>query len=226
MKNQNEKAFSLIEIMVTVTLLAVIIVGLVAAFNTTQRAMAYGINQSDALASGRVAGDMLSRELEQMTVAPRTNGFNFGVTNLLTNTWPLNATDTRTNAWDAVLFWEGDAKGGRLLGYSPGGVDANGVHSLWHKDGTNMNQILDGVVSFTVRGLDRNGTPLTNGVLTNSLPVAVQVELAVLETRTLAQYQALSNNPAVAGQFLTNQAGHLHVFRQRIIIPTTESSGL
>src|SRR5258706_1220113 len=62
-------AFSLIEILVTVTLLTVIILGLLAMFNQTQRAFRQGTTQTDVLESGRSAMDLIRRELEQMTPA-------------------------------------------------------------------------------------------------------------------------------------------------------------
>jgi hypothetical protein len=60
-------AFSLIEIMVVVALLSVIVLGLMAMFTQTQRAFRTGMAQTDVLESGRMATDLLARELEQIT---------------------------------------------------------------------------------------------------------------------------------------------------------------
>ena len=60
-------AFSLVEILVTVTLLSFIILGLFAVFNQTQRAFMTGMAQTDVLEASRAATDMLARDLEQMT---------------------------------------------------------------------------------------------------------------------------------------------------------------
>jgi type II secretory pathway pseudopilin PulG len=62
-------AFSLIEIMVAVTLMSVIILGLMAMFSQTQKAFRLGMNQTDVLESGRVATDLIVREIEQITPA-------------------------------------------------------------------------------------------------------------------------------------------------------------
>ena len=59
------RGFSLIEILITVALLSVIILGLVAMFNQVRRAFTSSITQVDMLESGRAAMDMLTRELEQ-----------------------------------------------------------------------------------------------------------------------------------------------------------------
>jgi prepilin-type N-terminal cleavage/methylation domain-containing protein len=68
-------AFSLVELMVVMALLSVIILGLVAMFTQTQRAFRTGMAQTDILASGRMATDMLARELQEITPSylSRTN---------------------------------------------------------------------------------------------------------------------------------------------------------
>lgn len=70
------RAFSLIEILVVVALLSVIIIGLMAMFSQVQKAFRTGLTQTDVLEAGRVAGDMLGRELEQITPANQS-GPNF-----------------------------------------------------------------------------------------------------------------------------------------------------
>jgi len=65
-------AFSLIEILVVIGLLSVIILGLLAMFNQTQRAFRTGMTQVDVLASGRAAAEMIARELSQITPANYT----------------------------------------------------------------------------------------------------------------------------------------------------------
>src|SRR5450631_107530 len=62
-------AFTLVEIMVTVALLAVIILGLVAMFNQTRRAFTSSLTQVDVLESGRAAADLVGREMEQMAAS-------------------------------------------------------------------------------------------------------------------------------------------------------------
>jgi hypothetical protein len=61
------RAFSFVEIMVVVALLSVIILGLMTMFNQTQRAFRLGMSQTDILESGRMASEMIGRELEQIT---------------------------------------------------------------------------------------------------------------------------------------------------------------
>lgn len=62
-------AFSLVEILIVTGMLSVIILGLVAMFGQTQRAFRLGMTQVDVLEGGRMATELMHRELEQMTPA-------------------------------------------------------------------------------------------------------------------------------------------------------------
>ena len=73
-------AFSLIEILVVVALLSIIVLGLLAMFSQTQKAFRAGLTQTDVLASGRLASEMLNRELQQITPAYQV-GTNFDAPN-------------------------------------------------------------------------------------------------------------------------------------------------
>jgi len=71
-------AFSLIEILVTITLLSFIVIGLLIMFNQTQRAFKAGMMQTDVLENGRATIDMIVRDLELLTPSHGPN-------------WPPNA---------------------------------------------------------------------------------------------------------------------------------------
>ncbi len=62
-------AFTLVEILVTVALLAFIILGLFAMFNQVQRAFRSSMNQLDQLEAGRAVTEMLPRDFEQTVPA-------------------------------------------------------------------------------------------------------------------------------------------------------------
>jgi type II secretory pathway pseudopilin PulG len=104
---RREGAFSLIEIMVVVALLSVIILGLMAMFTQTQRAFRLGMSQTDVLESGRVATDLLVRELEQVTPAYRSNIVNFYADVVASGTQPLppvSGNFSRTNVMQDLFF--------------------------------------------------------------------------------------------------------------------------
>ena len=70
-------AFSLVEILVTITLMSFIVLGLMAMFNQTQRAFQSSMAQTDVLESGRAVMDLLARELEQISPSNLSTGINF-----------------------------------------------------------------------------------------------------------------------------------------------------
>ncbi len=109
----------------------------------------------------------------------------------------------------------------------------------------NYSHLLDGVINFQVRAFDAGGglilTNRTNistnaqppsiAFYSNALPASVEIELATLEDRTLQRVESLGvpgqmPSPAVLiqWQYLTNSAGKVHVFRQRVAIPNVDPS--
>lgn len=72
-------AFTLIEIMVVVVLLSLIILGLLAMFDQTEKAFRAGTAQTDQLEGGRMFSDLLVRDLEQTFPTGQSNAVNFWV---------------------------------------------------------------------------------------------------------------------------------------------------
>ncbi len=100
-------AFSLIEMMITVALLGVIIVGLVGMFVETQRAFRGGMAQSDVLEAGRATTDLMTRELEETSAANLAGPFNFYAINAPAAVQAISvdpAAPSRTNALGEVFF--------------------------------------------------------------------------------------------------------------------------
>jgi hypothetical protein len=60
-------AFSLVEVLLVVTLLSLIVLVLMTVFNSTQSAFRAGVTQTDVLEGGRVAMDMIVSDLKVMT---------------------------------------------------------------------------------------------------------------------------------------------------------------
>lgn len=60
-------AFTLIELMIAIGLLSLIVLGLLAVFNQTQKAFRTGMTQTDILESGRAAMDLMAREVQELT---------------------------------------------------------------------------------------------------------------------------------------------------------------
>jgi type II secretory pathway pseudopilin PulG len=111
-------------------------------------------------------------------------------------------------------------------------------------------RLLDGVVGFQVRAFDANGGLLltnrmnigTNALqllpllpnsiafYSNALPASVEIELATIEDRTLQRAESRPFDlPALPPgdsrtKYLQDQAGKVHVFRQRVAIPNVDPS--
>jgi prepilin-type N-terminal cleavage/methylation domain-containing protein len=111
--------------------------------------------------------------------------------------------------------------------------------------------LMDGVAGLTVRAYDVNGG-LMNGkvvfsggrlttnwnvyylpavlgqtgfyMFSNTLPASVEIEMAVLEDRTLQRAASLSGSYQAQTNYLAQQAGKVHIFRQRVSIPNVDSA--
>jgi prepilin-type N-terminal cleavage/methylation domain-containing protein len=77
-----DNAFSLVEVLVVVSLLSLIVLALMAVFNSTQRAFRAGITQTDVLEGGRATMDLITSDLRAMSPSA-------GVSNSAINT-PVN----------------------------------------------------------------------------------------------------------------------------------------
>ena len=69
-----ERALTLLEMMVAMSLLLIIVLGLYAMFDQTQRAFRSGLTQTDVLESQRAAMDIMARDLEQSRPLPAAAG--------------------------------------------------------------------------------------------------------------------------------------------------------
>ena len=136
----------------------------------------------------------------------------------------------------------------------------NFLGTIYYAHWTNMSHVVDGVVHMTVDAYDANGYQMTNtyqfhGTLqtvnrnicftfpplslgsqvgfafyTNAVPAAVELQLGLLEDRTLQRAESLGisgvapNNNAAQWSYLQNQSGHVQLFRQRVTIPNVDPS--
>jgi hypothetical protein len=127
---------------------------------------------------------------------------------------------------------------------NPAGLFNNFNSQLISGAWTNWSHLMDGVVALTVRPYDPNGFWMTNiydvynGQVTtnqntgfflppawgetgfymysNTVPASVEVELGVLEDAVLRRAEGLSG--AAQTNYLSEHAGQVHLFRQRVLI--------
>ncbi|EEF59224.1 prepilin-type N-terminal cleavage/methylation domain-containing protein [Pedosphaera parvula] len=275
------RAFSLVEMLVVVVLLAVIILGLVAMFDQVRKAFTSSVTQVDRLEGGRMVMDLVTREVEEMAPYHASNVMNFyatydGNTPILVQ--PLtDPKDKGTNVLESFYFlssynhqWTGvgfmvnspEIVTGIPIGalyttnflfptlvtVDPRNTVTNGLNlfttNFPHPFYTNFHRLVDGVVHFRVLAYDARGRLLntnynnntqintnfyvysdsprsdrtTYNFWSNAVPAYLDVELGVLEDRTLQKLRGLTNNPTAANNFLNIHAAQVHLFRQRIAI--------
>lgn len=277
-------AFSLIEVLVAVTLMSVIVLGLLAMFSEVQRAFRTGITQVDIMESGRSGMELVSREIEQTTPTRQTESANFyaawngyALVQALPGKDPAGNNQSRTNVLQDVLFttrenqtWLGvgyrvvfnQSSVGTLCRYVVGSsaLDPAAIASLdSFTFRSSSNRIADGVVHFRVLAYDAVGNLITpydiapriNYVVpfgitdqigvsnqvpanlsyeyhfrSNAVPAYVDIELGILEQKTVEKTRGLVFNPGLSPsdpnqpqiRYLEKQAGRVHVFRQRVPI--------
>jgi hypothetical protein len=109
---------------------------------------------------------------------------------------------------------------------------------------TNWSHLMDGVVDLRVRAFDINGTWMNNiytnvlnfktnstmwgetgfYMFSNTVPASVEVELGVLEDRTLQRAESLSGSYQAQTNYLAQHVGQVHIFRQRAWIRNVDPS--
>ncbi len=292
-------AFTLIEVMVVVTLLSLIVIALMGVFSSTQAAFRASVTQTDILEGGRAAMDLIAGDLRAMTPSG-------GATNLSNSSNPawvladngqipvnffvaVNAAipplvqplvasvsgTPRTNVLEDFFILSRENQTWTGVGYIVvTNTVQNSLYSLYRFSmSTNLSaangpavlftnfingissytnsppwsHLLDGVVDFRVRAYDPNGFWLTNGypsgtsstvkdttlispvygevscyMFSNSLPASVEIEMATLEDRTLQRASIWPNGSIAQSNYLAQQAGKVHVFRQRVAIPNVD----
>ena len=300
--------FSMVELLVTMTLLTLIVFALMAVFSSTQRAFRASVTQTDVLEGSRAAMDMMAMDLRNMVpsdevsnfVSVGNNNYYYGTVNLfVTNNsyaytpliQPLPASIAqRTNLlqyffvigrvntrWTGAGYIVNNASTKPLYPlyryYAETNITASPVTLYWNflnliynAQWTNMSHVMDGVTHLVVRAYDTTGYQMTNtyqfrgsqwatnanvwfspaypggpqslgevgfAFYSNAVPATVELQMGVLEDRTLQRAESLDNGnspgPLSANNppqwlYLQQQSGHVHVFRQRIMIPNLDPS--
>lgn len=244
----SEAGLSLIEIMVSVALLTVIILGLLGMFNQTQKAFRSGMAQVDVLDSARASMEMMTRELEQ-TTASGSFATNLEISTLTTSVRlpTYNITNvlqkyfflTKSNN---LLIGTGYLVTNRTLYRFSSNINLyappESLYGAFTTATTNtgLGRVAEGVVHLRLRAFNKHGEFYRNSTNSpsrpdpsnpseqnfsfrgNDLPSFVELEFGVVEPQVLGQIKSMPVSAAT--QFLENQAGRIHLFRQRIPIRT------
>lgn len=189
----SRSGLTLLEILVSMSILIIIVFGLMATFNQTQKIFRSSLTNVDVLEGGRSAIDMISRDLEQMTAANNANLTNVYLkTNVFGSfNFPISGS-LRSNSLQQIYFlshpadWQG--VGFRVLDTNSPTPDLASVGTLYRfavsqsQDSltnffkvynnvlpvtliTNrsMNRIIDGVIHFSMKFYDSSGVEIMSG---------------------------------------------------------------
>ena len=274
--------FSLVEILVVVSLLSLIVLALMAVFSTTQKAFRAAVTQSDVLEGSRAAVELMTADLRGLT--PSGGGSNGAVNLTVGPTYysysPLlqglpGGTVPRTNQLNYFFLLTRENTRWTGVGYAVNATYPSPLLSLYRyynyisttadprllfNDFTNqvynnqwtnsdMSHLLDGVVHLTLRAYDPKGVVMDTNyptasapmfkayaptppssyetpfyMFSNTVPAAVELELGVLEDRTLARAESLPFQTSAQSNYLAQQSGAVHLFRQRVSIPNVDPS--
>ena len=282
-RSQIKNGFTLVEVLVVVSLLSLIVLALMAVFNSTQSAFRASVTQSDVLEGGRSAMDLISTDLRGMSSSlQRSNGaVNFYAavpSGYLPLVQSLVASgQSRTNVLENFFILSRQNQTWTGTGYVVGTGSVSDINPLYrfsmstnvasadpwwlfyhftndvandiaNNSFTNMSRLMDGVVHLTVRAFDVNGGWMTNQLVfsgnqaatnrntfylqpalgevgfqmfSNTLPASVEIQMGVLEDRTLQRAESIPDLTAQSN-YLAQQSGKVHIFRQRVSIPNVD----
>jgi len=274
-KSKIEDAFTLVEVMVVVVLLSLIVLALMAVFNTTQQAFRASITQTDVLEGGRAAMDLMAEDLRELSPSLQNNAVNFYAANA--SGYPLVQSfltgGQRTNVMENFFILKRNNQTWSGVGYAVYVTPTNlyslyrfsmstnvaassplALYNIFTNDvysgaWTNLSHLMDGVVQLTVRAYDNQGIWMTNGypsptnatvanvqfyppafgeigfcMTNNALPASAEIEMGVLEDRTLRRAESLSGNVTAQSNYLAGAAAQVHLFRQRVAVPNVDPS--
>ncbi len=103
-----QSALTLVEMMVATSLLVVMMLGLTAMFNQTQRAFRSGLKQVDVFEGGRAVADLMARDFESLSDTASRGVFNFYSADFTPNNPPndliqANGNVLRTNHFQFIF---------------------------------------------------------------------------------------------------------------------------
>jgi Prokaryotic N-terminal methylation motif len=143
-----QRGLSLVEILVTVALLVVIILGLTAMFNQTRKAFTIGLGNVDYQDAGRTAMELITRDLEQMvpcnyglptatnagvvTYEPGVNFYLVVSPKFFPVAWPTPTGDTNVFTMDRLYLLNRYSQQWNAIGYTLLPTETtNGVGTLY-----------------------------------------------------------------------------------------------
>ena len=279
-KIENRLAFSLVEVLLVVSLLSLIVLALMNVFNATQTAFRASLTQTDVLEGSRAAMQLITTDLRGMTPSGGASNVvgitTYGPVNFFTvandnNYIPLSQNlpgssvrrvnllnkffvlGRQNNKWIGVGYVVDNTNSSPLyplyrfyretnITTSPVVLFNEFANAINGAQWTNMSHVMDGVVHLVVRAQDTNGVWIDNNytnaqnhlrlgsvygeaqfyMFSNTVPASVELQFGVLEDRPLARAESLPFQSVAQSNYLAQQAGRVHLFRQLVPIPNVD----
>ncbi|MEO7675316.1 MAG: hypothetical protein ABIV39_00955 [Verrucomicrobiota bacterium] len=211
---RGQSALTLVEMMVATTLLVVMMLGLTAMFNQTQRAFRSGLKQVDVFEGGRAVADLMARDFESLGDTASRGKVNFfygdfsfaGYSELV----QPNGTTFRTNRFQYIFGQSQVGSDWIGTGYCFKTNAATGVMTLYRftkqtntpnnlletdfrkasqellrgSSETNVHRVAEGIISLRVRAFNKNGVEIAPGTNFLSFPITNYVN-TVYETNRI-----------------------------------------
>ena len=140
-------AFTLIEVLVAVTLLSLIVVALMAVFNSTQAAFRAGVTQADILEGGRATMDLIAQDLKEMTPSDGVSNVSTGAVNfyvaVASSPGPLvqaltASSRSRTNVLETIFILSRDNQTWTGTGYVVDTLATASINPLYRFSPTDL----------------------------------------------------------------------------------------
>ena len=200
-----KKPFTLVEVLIAMSVLSVFLLGLMQFYSSTETVMSSGVGRTDMFERARIAMDMMANDLTCVYYSQTDDdlkpfngqGSFFEVCTVRPEKLNKNA---KTNIVGVKYEWDSSKC---LLNYS---YDPSGdTFDIADAGFGTKSELIDGVTNFSVR--------CTYGENCTNLPAIVLIRMELVDKKTMKRIEA---NPAAKAEILKN--AHKREFRRTVVI--------
>ena len=175
-----KKPFTLVELLIAMSVLSVFLLGLMQFYTTTEDVMSAGANRTELFERARVAMDMMANDITCMyysqtdkSMTPfKSTGISFAVATVRPEKL---LTSAKTSIVGAQYRWD---SGSRKLIYASDGKDVFSVEDASFGGGETL---VEGVTDFSVTANTQNGA---------NIPDSVLIRMELVDGKTLKRLEA------------------------------------
>ena len=200
-----KKPFTLVEVLVAMSILSVFLLGLMQFYSSTESMLSAGIERTEMFERARIAMDMMANDLvcayySQSSKQKSKSIVADGSTLKIATVRPEKLDAAKTNVVGVKYVWD-DNK--RSLDYTFDKKGDNFDISKPFKEESKKAHLVEGVSKFEVEAFAKNS---------DTLPALVVIRMELVDARTMRRYKANKNNEEILKNAPTRE------FRRMIII--------